>query len=171
MAWGIISRDKKAFFKILNFGGVESEFFLNAWEVKKSKFENIIKWEPIISQMMRGFQIWPQNSNRTTFDLILDKKLSNIGILENNPIFDSLSKKGVKCLIWILRPDLGSSCHLWYNRPHLMIFEFSFFDLQKNSLSTPLKFWKNCFFTLAYKSSGHKNMSVASPDSDFRKWR
>ena len=50
------------------------KFFENALEAKNSKCENHVKWEPIICKMRRGFQIWPQNSNRTTFDLLLTKK-------------------------------------------------------------------------------------------------
>ena len=68
----------------MNFGGVESEikFLENAWEVKKSKCENNNKRGPRISQMMRGFQIWPQNSNRITFDPFLAKKRAKIVILK-----------------------------------------------------------------------------------------
>ena len=43
-------------------------------EVKKSNFEIHIKWEPIMRKMMRGFQIWPQNSNRITFDPFFGQK-------------------------------------------------------------------------------------------------
>ena len=68
----------------------------------KSKFQNekIITDEVLESTnyMMRGFQIWPQNSNRTTFYPLLQKKnyqkWSKSGIL---PILDvSFAKKGVK---------------------------------------------------------------------------
>ena len=46
------------------------QIFENAWEVKKSKCENHFKWVPIIlvCKMMRGFQIWPHNSNGIIFD-------------------------------------------------------------------------------------------------------
>ena len=46
----------------------------NAWEVKKSKFENHIKWGSKICQMMRGFQIWHRNSNQITFDPFFGQK-------------------------------------------------------------------------------------------------
>ena len=46
----------------------------NALEVKKSKCENCIKWEPIIFKMMREFQILAQNSNLTTFNPFLGQK-------------------------------------------------------------------------------------------------
>ena len=39
-----------------------------AWEVENSKCENHFKCGPKKCEMMRGFQIWPQNSNRITFD-------------------------------------------------------------------------------------------------------
>ena len=42
-------------------------------EVKKSKCENHIKWSPKICQMMRGFQIQPQNSNQIIFDAFWPK--------------------------------------------------------------------------------------------------
>ena len=56
------------------------QFFENAWDVKKSKCENHVKSGPIICKMMRGVQIWPQNSNRITFDPFLGQKLSNLEI-------------------------------------------------------------------------------------------
>ena len=47
--------------------------FENAWEVKKTECENHIKWGLIICEMMTGFQIRPQSSNRITFDPIFVK--------------------------------------------------------------------------------------------------
>ena len=63
---------------------------------------------------MSGFQIWPQNSNRTTFHPLLAKKLSKIGKIPDYANFRQfLGQKRVKCYsIWILRPDLESSHHL-----------------------------------------------------------
>ena len=34
-----------------------------------------IKWGPKICRMMRGFQIWPQNSNRITYDPIFGQNI------------------------------------------------------------------------------------------------
>ena len=57
-------------------------------EVKKSKSENCIKWGPKICRMTRGFQIWPQNSNRITFDPLLVQLTVEsrdfLGIFEKN---------------------------------------------------------------------------------------
>ena len=53
---------------------------------KKSKCKNHIKWGLIMCKMMRGFQIWPQNSNQITCDPFLAKTLSKlvkIGYLAN----------------------------------------------------------------------------------------
>ena len=52
--------------------------------------------------MMRGFQIWHQNSNRITFDPLLGQKTVEsrdfLGIFEKIPRFDGfLAQKGVKC--------------------------------------------------------------------------
>ena len=49
-------------------------------EVKNSKFENYIKWEPMICRLTRGFWIWPQNWNRIKFDPLLGQKNSNLKI-------------------------------------------------------------------------------------------
>ena len=54
--------------------------FKNEWEVKKSKCENHIKWGIIICKMMRGFQIWTQNSNRITFDPLFGQKTVKNGL-------------------------------------------------------------------------------------------
>ena len=48
-------------------------------KVKKSEFENHIKWEPVICKMTTGFQIWPQNSNWIKIDPFFGKKLSKAG--------------------------------------------------------------------------------------------
>ena len=57
------------------------EIFENTCVVKKSKFENHIVSGSILRKMMRGFQIWPQNSNRITFPPpLLAKKTLNLGI-------------------------------------------------------------------------------------------
>ena len=45
--------------------------------LKKSKSENHIEWEPNISEMIRGFQMWPQNSNRITFNPFWPKTVKN----------------------------------------------------------------------------------------------
>ena len=89
-----------------------------------------------VSEMMRGFQIWPQNSNRITYDLPFGQKTRILGFLKTsleNPKIRQFFfyKKGVECYpIWILRPDMESSHHFWYLRPQFqMIFKFSFFDL------------------------------------------
>ena len=99
------------------------------WEVKKSKCENLNNFGPKISEMMRGFQIWPQNSNLITFDPLFGQKTVENRDIFKNPSF--LAKKGVKYYpIWILRPGLESSHHFWYLRPKIvMIFTFWFFDL------------------------------------------
>ena len=55
----------------------------------------------IICKMMRGFQIWPQNSNRITFDPPFGQKLKSRDLWKNPkkiPRFDSFfAKKGIKC--------------------------------------------------------------------------
>ena len=69
------------------------QIFENAWEVKKSKCENHFKWVPIIlvCKMMRGFQIWPHNSNGIIFDPpFWPKKLSKS--LENQKISRKISR-------------------------------------------------------------------------------
>ena len=49
-------------------------FMVEQWHGRsKSECENNIKWGPKRCEMMTGFQIWPQNSNRITFDPLLDK--------------------------------------------------------------------------------------------------
>ena len=59
--------------------------FFNAWEVKKSNCENHVKWGPIIYKMMRGFQIWPLNSNRIAFDPFFGKKTVEDRDIFKNP--------------------------------------------------------------------------------------
>ena len=105
-------------------------------EVKKSKSENRIRLGPIICKMMRGFQIWPQNSNPITFDPLFGQKTVESRDFWKNPqkIFrDSsfLAKKGVKFYpISILRPDSESSRQSTYHRlPFDIIFKFWIFDL------------------------------------------
>ena len=61
------------------------ENFENAWDVKKSKFENHIERGPIICKMTRGFQIWPHNSNRITFDPLFGPKTVESRDVFNNP--------------------------------------------------------------------------------------
>ena len=60
---------------------------------KKSRRENDNKWGPKRCQMMRGFQIWHQNSNRIKFDPFMAKKktgkLAKSGIMPTPPIFMS----------------------------------------------------------------------------------
>ena len=108
------------------------ENFENVWEVKKSKFENCIKWGPKICRMTREFRICPQNSNRITYDTLFGKKTVEsrdfLWVFGKILRFDSfLANKWVKCCpIWILRPDSESSCHSAYLRPHLI--QFSDFD-------------------------------------------
>ena len=87
--------------------------FKNSMGAKKSKCENHIKWDLKRCRMMRGFQIWSQNSNWIPFDPLFGQKT-----VENrlNRLFCKFSTffgpKGVKChSIWILRPDLESSYH------------------------------------------------------------
>ena len=60
----------------MNFGWVNLHFYFfeNAWEVKKSKCENHAKCGPTICKMMRGFEIWPQNSNRIIIDPLFGQK-------------------------------------------------------------------------------------------------
>ena len=70
----------------------------NFWKymgVKKSKW-NSIKWGPKICWMMRGFQIWPQNSSRITFDpLFGQKNYQKWAKYDILPTFDSFfTKKG-----------------------------------------------------------------------------
>ena len=63
--------------KVRNFQKLISENNLKIlrmhWEVKKSKCKNRIKCGSKICKM-RGFQIWPQNSNRIPFHPLLDQK-------------------------------------------------------------------------------------------------
>ena len=61
--------------------------------------------------MTRGFQIWPQNLNRTIFKLILVEKTVENWI---SPALDHFfGQKGVKyCAIKIWRPDFKSYRHL-----------------------------------------------------------
>ena len=60
--------------KCMGWDAMRFQFFEDAWEVKKSECENDVKWGPITCKMMRGFRIWPQNSNRITFDHLLGQK-------------------------------------------------------------------------------------------------
>ena len=58
--------------------------------------------------MMRGFQIWPQNSNRITFDPFFGQK--NVENWQSRyliePIFDSFfGEKGVKCFLFQIWPQ------------------------------------------------------------------
>ena len=43
-------------------------------EIKNSEYGNHIKWVSKRCYMMRGFEVWPQNSNRITFDPLLANK-------------------------------------------------------------------------------------------------
>ena len=60
------------------------QIFENTLEVKKSTCEDHVKWGHILRKMIRGFQIWPQNSNRITFDPFLGQKLSNLGFFSKS---------------------------------------------------------------------------------------
>ena len=74
---------------------------------------------------MRGLQIWPHNSNRTTFDPFLGQNtvenwLSQVFCTCSIVVF---GQKGVKCYpIKILKPYLESTHHLGYLRPRLLLF-------------------------------------------------
>ena len=97
------------------------------WDVrKKSKYKNSIKMWLNIWEMMRGIQIWPQNSNWKIFNTLFGQK--PFGQNEKKTF---LARKGVKCYpIWILKPDLDSSHHFPYLRPQFdRIFTFWFFDI------------------------------------------
>ena len=74
---------------------------------------------PKISKMIKGFQIWPQNSNRITFDPIFGQKTVENRDIFKNPFFDIFfGQKGVKYYpISVLRPDLESSHHFGYYGP------------------------------------------------------
>ena len=54
------------------------------WEVEKSKRAIPYKWELESCEIIRGFQLWPQNLNRITFDLFLAKKLSKTSKIGKN---------------------------------------------------------------------------------------
>ena len=146
--------EKNRFQALLGVANLISFFFENAWEVIKSKCENQIKCVSKICKMMRGFQIWPQISNRIKFGLFLAKKtVGNWQHTQFSPFWVFFAKKGVQYYpIWILRSDLESSHHFAYFR-HIfdMIFVFWFFDLQcifKNLIlnSRPLKVLEIAFF-------------------------
>ena len=59
----------------------------NVWEVKKSKWENHIKWGSNIFKMMRGSRSWPQSSNWITFEPFFGQKLSKYGICQFSAFF------------------------------------------------------------------------------------
>ena len=71
-------------------------------EVKKSKSENRIRLGPIICKMMRGFQIWPQNSNPITFDPLFGQKTVESRDFWKNPQkisrFEFFGQKGGQIL-------------------------------------------------------------------------
>ena len=97
---------------------------------------------------MRGFQIWPQNSNRITLDSFFAKKLSKVGKIPDLAYFSFFCRIGVKCYpIWILRTDSESSHHFAYFRPPFdTIFAFLLFDpmhFQKFLIkfTTPISAW------------------------------
>ena len=105
--------------------------------------------------MMRGFQIWTHNSNRITSEPLFGKKRSKTAEIVYFHIFDFFgAKKGFRCYpIWILSPDLESSHHLAYLRPHLFVFSHvDFVSLNWNwkisnmYVSVPLNVLKNDFF-------------------------
>ena len=53
---------------------------------QKIKIWKLYQMGSIICKMIRGLRIWPQNSNRITFEPHFgQKKLSNLGIFENMP--------------------------------------------------------------------------------------
>ena len=67
------------------------------WDVKSSDCENYIKCGTKRCQMMRGLQIWPQNSNRITFDPILAQKtVKNCLSLVLANCQQVLAKRGMK---------------------------------------------------------------------------
>ena len=98
--------------------------------MSKLKCENHTKSGPKRCEMMRGFQIWPQNKNRISFDPLFAPKT-----VENrlNRVLRQLStvfgpKMGKCYSIWILRPYFESSYHfasIW--TPFDIIFTFQFF--------------------------------------------
>ena len=103
---------------------------------------------------MRGFHIWPQNSNKITFDPLFGQKPAENRL---NRIYCQLStvfgKKGVRCYpISIRRPDLESSHHFGYIDPFwYAIFHFDFL--------TTYAFWrKNIPFATPKKVATHNKM-------------
>ena len=67
------------------------------WGTKKSNFDSFNNWSYRL-QMTRGFQIWSQNLNRTTFDPLFGPEMAENG---QNPVFDYfvpfLGQKRIKC--------------------------------------------------------------------------
>ena len=80
-------------------------------EIKKSRCENHLKWGPKISEMMRGFQTGPQNSNRIKFDPLLAKNIKNRDIFKNPMTFS-----GEKCQNLLNEQFLGKNGKksFWY---------------------------------------------------------
>ena len=63
---------------------------------QKIKMQNHIKRVPKICKIMRGFHIWPQNSNRITFDPFFGQKQSEIGKISDLAHFGQFfGQKGV----------------------------------------------------------------------------
>ena len=130
-----------------------------------------------ICKMMRGFQIWPQNSNGIRFDHFLAKKLQN-GINRvfcQHPTVFWVKKLFKSYPIWILRPDLESFHPFAYRYPLDMTFAFWLFDLQcifenLNLNSRSLKVLEIEFFRASLSSACLKPWETTRPAFNFQSW-
>ena len=122
------------------------------WKVQKSKCENNIKWGPKRRKMMRGFQIWPQNSNRITFHPHFAQKAVKNWQNTRFSLFLTVfwSKRGTNVTLYEFLGQIWNNHSASLRTPHDMIFSFWFFDILRYFLTQMWAgvaiFWENVNF-------------------------
>ena len=126
--------------------GAHPHLWSKTWEAKNSKCENNSKKGPRRSKIMRGFRMWPQNLNRTTFDPIFGPKpAKNWQNTRFNHFWHFCAKRGsnvVRFEIWgqICNPSIMK--HLLDT--HLLL--FSHFEFLASHVIWPQMRARACIF-------------------------
>ena len=127
--------------------------------------------------MMRGFQIWPQISNRIKFGLFLAKKtVGNWQHTQFSPFCFFLPKRGP--ILSDLNSEirfgiLGSFCifsaYIWHDFRFLIFWPTMHFQKFDIKFATPKSAW-NRFFHAPLKSACLKPRETTRPPFNFQSW-
>ena len=131
----------------------------------------------MMCKMMRRFQIWPQNSNRITYDPFFGKKTSNSSKVHTrfsqfSTVFWSIrGSNDIRFELWAI---FGILSHFTYLRPQFdMIFTFWFFYFQCIfffQITRAGNFFEIDIFEIRFGISAPKDIIMAGLEKEVQKW-